>query len=467
MVILTIFSGALLSAAFAPINFWPAAIFALAILIFVIEKSKRPYLHTFLFAFVFNALLLHWTSTYVGSIPWLLLSILQGIFYAPLALIRKWGIGFFPLIYLVLEELRNHFPFGGFGWARLAYSQSDSPLAPLAAVGGVSLLGAAISLLALALYSVRNKKFGVTKLGVTFICILPIFLIFLPNNAQVSGKVSALLVQGDVPEMGLNYNSRAKAVFDKHVAETQRALALRDERIDFILWPENSVDIDPSANPEVSNALDALSEKAGAPIILGAVVGKTPNLFNQSILWTKSERQIYSKQHLTPFGEYIPLRSLARLVSPFVDSVQDFSKGEGNKVFNINGALIAPIICYELIDDQIVADMAKTSNLVVVQTNNATFGLSAQSDQQLSITRIRAIEHQRNVLSVSTTGKSALISYKGKIIKSTEMGSNAHLFIQTELISSKSRFDSLGKWAQFGVFGYLFLIAATLRRRYK
>ncbi len=462
MVILSIFSGALLSAAFAPINFWPSAIFALAILIFIIEKSKRPYLHTFLFAFIFNALLLHWTSTYVGSIPWLLLSILQGIFYAPLALIRKWGVGFFPLIYLVLEELRNHFPFGGFGWARLAYSQSDSPLAPLAAVGGVSLLGGAISLFALAIYSVLKKKFSVT-----LICVLPILLIFIPNNAQISGKVSALLVQGDVPKMGLDYNSRAKAVFDKHMAETQRALAGRDESIDFILWPENSVDIDPFANPEVSNALDALTEKAGAPIILGAVVGKTPNLFNQSILWTKSERQIYSKQHLTPFGEYIPLRALARLVSPFVDSVQDFRKGEGNKVFKINGALIAPIICYELIDDQIVADMAKTSNLLVVQTNNATFGLSAQSDQQLSITRIRAIEHQRNIVSVSTTGKSALISYKGKIIKSTEMGSSAHLFIQTELISSKSRFDGLGRWAQFGVFGYLFLIAATLRRRYK
>jgi len=462
VVVLAIFSGALLSAAFAPINFWPSAIFALAILIFVIEKSKRPYLHAFLFAFVFNALLLHWTSTYVGSVPWLLLSVLQGIFYAPLALIKKWGIGFFPLIYLVLEELRNHFPFGGFGWARLAYSQSDSPLAPLAAVGGVSLLGAMISLLALAIYLALKKKFAVI-----LICILPVFLIFLPNNAIASGKVSALLVQGNVPKMGLDYNSRAKAVFDMHVAETQRALAGSDESIDFILWPENSVDIDPFTNPEVSNTLDALSEKTGAPIILGAVVGKTPNLFNQSILWTKSQRQIYSKQHLTPFGEYIPLRPLARLVSPFVDSVQDFRKGESNKVFKINGATIAPIICYELIDDQIVAGMAKTSNLVVVQTNNATFGLSAQSDQQLSITRIRAIEHQRNILSVSTTGKSALISYKGKIIKSTEMRSSAHLFIQTELISSKSRFDALGRWAQFGVFGYLFLIAATLRRRYK
>ncbi len=366
------------------------------------------------------------------------------------------------MIYLVLEELRNHIPFGGFGWARLAYSQSDSPLAPLAAVGGVWLLSAAVTLCALALHALLRKKFQVFLL-----CVLPIFLLMLPNNAQVSGKISALLVQGSVPKMGLDYNSRAKAVFDKHVAETQRALALRDESIDFILWPENSVDIDPFTNPEVSNALDALTEKAGAPIILGAVVGKAPHLFNQSILWTKTERQTYSKAHLTPFGEYIPLRTLARLVSPFVDSVQDFSKGESNKVFEINASLIAPIICFELIDDQIIAERAKSSNILVVQTNNATFGLSAQSDQQLSITRIRAIAHQRNILSVSTTGKSALISYKGKIIKSTEMGSSAHLFIETQLISSKSRSDALGRWAQFGVFAYLFLIAALLRRRYK
>lgn len=462
MVILAIFSGALLSAAFAPVNIWPCAIFALAILIFVIEKSIKPYLHTFLFALTFNALLLHWTSTYVGSIPWLLLATLQGILYIPLALIRRWGIGFFPLLYLFLEEIRNYFPFGGFGWARLAYSQSDSPLAPLAGIGGVWLLSAMLALLALALYSLVNKKFGVI-----FICVLPIFVIFLPNNVQVTSEVNALLVQGNVPKMGLDFNSRAKAVFTNHLVETKEALAQKHQPIDFILWPENSVDIDPFADLQVSSALDQINQLAKAPIILGAVVGKTPNLFNQSILWNAKDHEFYSKAHLTPFGEYIPLRRLARIVSPLVDSVQDFSKGEGNKVFKINAGRIGPIICYELIDDQIVATQAKFSNLLVVQTNNATFGLSAQSEQQLAITRIRAIEHARNIISVSTTGRSALISFRGEIIRSTEAARSAHLFITTQLINSKSRTDQLGELGKFGVFGYLFLLGAVGRRRGK
>ncbi len=453
------FSGWLLSAAFAPIDQWWCAPLALAIFLARIVRSDKPYLHTFVFAATFNALLLHWTSTYVGSLPWLLLVLLQSIFYLPLAIVRKWGIATFPFIYFVLEELRNHFPFGGFGWARLAYSQADAPYARLASAGGAWLLSAMVLLLATSLLYLFSKRFVPVLLS-----LLPILLVFYFPSPNIIGYTSALLVQGNVPSYGLDFNSRAKAVFEYHIAETERALKTQNQALDFILWPENSVDVDPFTNTEVGKKLNQISNESKVPVIIGAVVGAAPKLFNQSILWRPDSKSAYTKQHLTPFGEYIPLRALARIVSPFVDKVADFASGTEDIVFSIGKAKVVPIICFELIDDQLMAAAARRSNILVVQTNNATFGSSAQSDQQLSMTRIRAIEHQRNILSVSTTGKSAHIGYDGKIIESTKIQSNAHLWVKSALIDSESPRDKLGNRAFFAVLIWLMVYAVALRR---
>lgn len=164
------------------------------------------------------------------------------------------------------------------------------------------------------------------------------------------------------------------------------------------------------------------------------------------------------KQHLTPFGEYIPLRSIAAKISPLVDRVNDFSPGAKGMVFEIGAARIAPIICFELIDDQILHAAAKSSNLFVVQTNSATFGKSAESAQQLSITRVRAIEHSRNVLSVSTTGYSAVIDYKGRVVQQTSMATAEHLYAKVGLIDQNSVRDKIGDWASAGtLFGCYWL----------
>ena len=169
------------------------------------------------------------------------------------------------------------------------------------------------------------------------------------------------------------------------------------------------------------------------------------------------------KQHLIPFGEYIPLRSLASKISPLVDEVRDFSPGNESTIFTIDKAKIAPVICYELLDDRILEQAAMTSNLLAVQTNSATFGNSAQSVQQLQITRIRAIEHSRNVLSVSTTGYSAVIDYNGKVLQKSEMGTAQHLYASVGLISSTSPRDRYGDWALVMTLLWLLLVA---RRTY-
>lgn len=448
---LSALSGLLLSLAFEPVALWWVAPIALALHMFALSRSERKFLSVLTFALTFNLILLHWTSIYVGSLPWIILAVGLTLFYLPLVAVQRLGISFFPLIFIVLEEIRNRFPFEGFGWARIAYSQADAPYAKIAAHGGAVALSAITVLIALFLYALTQKQFKI-------LVVLPLLLIFIPLNIATNQTVKALLIQGNVPQLGLDFNARATQVFYNHVKETEKALKENSD-VDFILWPENSVDVDPFRNPNVFETLNGYEQ----PIIVGAIVGKGEQILNTSILWTKEQQNVYVKQHLTPFGEYIPLRSIASKISPLVDEVRDFSPGNESTIFTINRAKIAPVICYELLDDRILEEAAKTSNLLAVQTNSATFGNSAQSAQQLQITRIRAIEHSRNVLSVSTTGYSAVIDYSGKVLQKSDMGTAQHLYASVGLINSTSPRDRYGDWALVMTLIWLLLVA---RRAY-
>lgn len=451
-ILLAILSGAVLSGAFAPLSVWWLAPIAISLHIFCLKRSTRPFLNSFLFALVFNAIALHWTSTFVGAIPWAILAIGQAVLFLPLGFVHKYGIALYPLIFLLLEQLRGSFPFGGFGWMRIAYSQADAPYSSIAAIGGAVGLSAFVLCISLTLYALLNARLYVFP-------ILPLVLLLIPINTNSIGTVKVLMVQGDVPALGLDFNSRAKAVFLNHVNETKKALA-KDSDIDFILWPENAVDVNPFTNSDVEATLNSFS----APLIIGAVIREKEELQNVSILWEKTSQEIYVKQHLTPFGEYIPLRSLASKISPLAASVEDFSPGSSSKIFAIGPAKIAPIICFELIDDRILSTAAQASNLLVVQTNSATFGFSPESAQQLEISRIRAIEHGRNTLSVSTTGISAVIDSKGVVTARTQIHEPAHIFASLQLLDSQSTRDRAGHWATAAAFIWLFMLGRAGRR---
>jgi apolipoprotein N-acyltransferase len=449
--LLSALSGTLLSAAFEPVGKWWVAPIAIAVHMYALSISSRKVLSSFIFGLTLNLIVLHWSSTFVGSIPWVILAIGLSLFYLPLALVSKWGITAYPLIYILLEEVRNRFPFGGFGWVRIAFTQADAPYAKVAAIGGATALSAAVVLIALVIFQISHRKFSLLPL-------LPFLFVLVPVNTYVVDSTNVLMIQGNVPQMGLDFNSRAKAVFNNHFERTQMEIA-KNPNVDFILWPENSVDVDPFLNSDVKKSLDSIKQ----PLIIGAIVNKGSTLLNTSILWGGELPETYIKQHLTPFGEYIPLRSLARVISPLVDEVEDFSPGDSGKTFEFGTIKVAPVICYELIDDALLEKAAKNSNILAVQTNSATFGTSAESAQQLSITRIRAIEHGRNIASVSTTGYSAIIDSSGKVLQKTSMGTADSIRASVDLIEGQTPRDRAGDWALIGVLAALFLVA---RRAY-
>jgi apolipoprotein N-acyltransferase len=449
--LLSALSGVLLSAAFEPVGKWWVAPIALAVHMYALSLTQKKVLSVFIFAATLNLIVLHWSSTFVGSVPWLILALGLSLFYLPLSLVSRWGMSSYPMIFILMEEVRNRFPFGGFGWVRVAYTQADAPYSKIAAIGGASALSALAVLLGLILFYASTKKWSTVTL-------FPFLLLLIPVNVTAIGATNVLMIQGNVPQMGLDFNSRAKAVFNNHFEKTESELK-KDSNVDFVLWPENSVDVDPFQNTDVRQSLDSIQK----PLIIGAIVEKGNSILNTSILWGDDLPPTYIKQHLTPFGEYIPLRSLASVISPYTDRVKDFEPGQGQVFFKVKEAVIAPVICFELVDDQLLHTAALSSNILAVQTNSATFGMSAESAQQLAMTRVRAIEHGRNIVSVSTTGYSAVIDSNGKVLQKTSMGTAEAIRAEVELLEGNTPRNSAGDLALIGVLMVLFVVA---RRAY-
>ena len=418
---------------------------------YALSLTQKKVLSVFIFAATLNLIVLHWSSTFVGSVPWLILALGLSLFYLPLSLVSRWGMSSYPMIFILMEEVRNRFPFGGFGWVRVAYTQADAPYSKIAAIGGASALSALAVLLGLILFYASTKKWSTVTL-------FPFLFLLIPVNVTAIGATNVLMIQGNVPQMGLDFNSRAKAVFNNHFEKTESELK-KDSNVDFVLWPENSVDVDPFQNTDVRQSLDSIQK----PLIIGAIVEKGNSILNTSILWGDDLPPTYIKQHLTPFGEYIPLRSLASVISPYTDRVKDFEPGQGQVFFKVKDAVIAPVICFELVDDQLLHTAALSSNILAVQTNSATFGMSAESAQQLAMTRVRAIEHGRNIVSVSTTGYSAVIDSNGKVLQKTSMGTAEAIRAEVELLEGKTPRNTAGDWALVGVLMVLFVVA---RRAY-
>jgi apolipoprotein N-acyltransferase len=451
------FAGVLFAFSFEPIGLWFLAPISYAILLRIFHKSVNLYLNAFLFGFISSAITLWWAGKYVGLIPLALLALLHGLFYLPLGLLGRYttNIYWFIPALLAIEELRSIFPFGGFSWMRIAFSQADAPYAAVISIGGALLLSAWVLTI-----SAMVAKF---RKNLAFPFLLMVLLPLLLNNSYSSqAKVSFIGIQGNTPSVGLTFNDRAEAVFNLHVTETRK---VSTEAADVIIWPENAIDVDPFANTRVNESIESLTSTLKTPLITGAITRQSGQLENVSLMYDESGEVVsyYSKQYLTPFGEYMPLRPLARIVSPYVDDVIDFNVGDRVENHVVKGLTLAPVICYELLSDSLVRDAAKNSDALVVQTNSATFANTSESAQQLNITRLRALENAREIVSVSTIGISAHIGINGEIISRTQANVASQLSGDLQSSSNRTLANWLGGFAPGIVLLISLLFPLTLR----
>jgi apolipoprotein N-acyltransferase len=438
--VLSVVGGLLLSGGFPPIAWWFLAVPGIAAFLIAVrgQHLRGGAVAGLLFGLAFFLPLLSWMRV-IGLDAWVALAAVQAGFLAFLGagLTRVIRLPGWPLwaacLWVAVEAARARLPLGGFPWGRLAFAEAGGPLAPYAALGGSPLVSFVTALaggaLAATLTLLLRRRVRAALPWALALAAIPLLaaLIPLPSALSTTGERSAVVaaVQGNVPRVGLDFLGQRRAVLDNHIQQTQRLAELvaagQLPRPDLVVWPENASDIDPYADAAVRADISTAVRAVGVPTLVGAVAGTgSARLRNLGIVWDPQggPGESYLKRHPVPFGEYVPFRAQ---LEPFIGRLdrvpRDFAAGDRPGVLQVGPAVVGDVICFEVAYDELLRDVvAGGADLLVVQTNNATYGRTSQPEQQLAISRLRAVEHGRAVVIAATSGISAVIAPDGQVL---------------------------------------------------
>jgi apolipoprotein N-acyltransferase len=506
-------AGLLLCLSFPPFGWWYTAIVAFALLAWVLTReSTRPaggLGYGFLFGLAFYIPLLPWTGQLVGVGPWLALAVVEAVFPGLFGLLAVWvrRLPGWPLWFAALwaaqEWAKSTVPFGGFPWGVVGFGQAGGPFLSIAQIGGVPLLSFAVVLTGFSLAAIvvevvgwwqrgdQGRSAGKGRSSAPPAVVLPglciCFVLFstaaIWPHVRQSGmgagndqSVTVAAVQGNVPRLGLEFNAQRRAVLDYHVRETLRLAdevhAGRAPQPQFVIWPENSSDIDPLVNPDAAEQITVAAQSIGAPILVGAVLAapgyspENPVSTNSVIVWepTSGPGDRHDKQIVMPFGEYLPWRGFFSHLSSFADRVGYFAPGHGTGVVRAAGVPVGVTTCWEVIFNRAAREsVLNGAQLLAVPTNNATFN-EAMSEQQLAFARERAVEHDRYVVVAGTTGISAIVAPDGRELATTAFFEPAFLDNQVRLktgLTPATKWGPVVQWLLIAI-GSAALVAAIL-----
>ncbi|MEV6303510.1 apolipoprotein N-acyltransferase [Actinoplanes sp. NPDC051861] len=492
-VALAVAAGLAVLAALPPYDLWWLAPVGVALLAAAVHRRRlrAGYGLGVLTGAALFVPLLQWTSIAGDWLPWIILGVSQSAILGLIGLAGAWTSPLvdrwrwlWPLVAGLLwtaqEALRDRAPFGGFPWGRLAFSQGDAPSLRLAAIGGAPLVTFVVAAAGGALVAVFWRRSLLAAGGFAAVAVVLMAAPAAVPLTMPSGETATIaLVQGNVPRLGLDFNAQRRAVLDNHVNATRRlaadVAAGRQKKPDLVVWPENSSDIDPLRNADAAAAISGAADTIGAPILVGTLqrTDKPGDIYNVGILWNPTTgpdlAQQYAKRHPVPFAEYMPLRSIARLVSEKVDLVRNMLPGDHPGVIDTgDGGIVGDVICFEVAYDGIVRDTVDGgAQLLAVQTNNATFN-EAEARQQLAMVRLRSVEHGRNGLMVSTVGVSGFVDAEGKVHDSTGFNTAAVVVRDINLGGPRTLATRSGIWPEVIVVVLTVIALAAvlpLRRR--
>jgi apolipoprotein N-acyltransferase len=428
-------------------------------------------------------LLLPWVGEYVGAIAWFGLSVVESLysllFGLGLAALLTWSRtsaaggrtrGLLPFLavpawYVAVEWLRSNWPFGGFGWVRLAWGQVGGPLAHWITLAGPALVAYAVVIAGLGIAVLVHRRWvtGAVTLVVTLVgglvipAVSPVW-----RSGDDSPTLNVAAVQGNVPRLGLDFNAQREAVLNNHLQVTRRLADEVDagtrDRPDLVVWPENASDVDPFRNPDAYAQIQAAAEAVRAPILVGTITRDEVGSRNTIVVWdpTDGPGEQHVKKFLQPFGEYMPMRDLLRHVSSYVDLAGDYKPGDGPGTLHPGGPGgpggpgVGVATCYEVSFDGAYRDAVDNgATMFASPTNNATFGHTDMTYQQLAINRMRAIEYDRAVAVAATSGVSAMIDPDGAVTQDTEIFRQGLLQADIPLRDTRTlsaRLGAVGEW---------------------
>lgn len=433
-----------------------------------------------LFSYLF---LLPWIGEFVGAMPYVALSITLALYGIATGifgvLVARWRFGFaaFPLIYVAVEWLRSSFPFGGFSWVRLAWGQINSPLANYVVWGGPALVTAVTVLAGTALVALWSRDAvlqRVTAAALGFTVGLGLLSSLVVDNPKHNvGEVHAAAVQGNVPRMGLDFNAQRRAVLSNHVNETltmAEELKAEGDHLDLVIWPENSSDVNPFTDAEAATFINAAVRGVDTPVLVGTLTRDEVGARNTMVVFDPENGagDYHHKRFLQPFGEYMPMRDFFRNFSEMVDLAGDFKPGDGPGVVQMGETAVGVATCYEVAEDPAYRMAVKNgAQILATPTNNATFGFTDMTYQQLAMSRMRAMETDRAVIVAATSGVSAIVHPDGTVSQQSEIFRPAHL-VETlplrERVTFAVRFGGAVE-ALLVLAGFALMVAAAVGAR--
>jgi apolipoprotein N-acyltransferase len=484
---IVLLAGVAVGLSWQPYGLWPLMLVGIPVFTLTI-RGVRP-LNAFglgyLFGLAMLALAISWVQV-LGTWVAVVLIIFVSSFFGLLGLatslvgrLRWWPMAI-ACCWVLIEYAYSRIPFGGFGWTRIAYAVVDTPLAgffPIIGVAGVSFVVALVGqLIAWAVLALRAAPPGrLTRPIRAIIAAAAIVGIGLLGSAlrlyQVepaatsAGSVRVGIVQGNIPGRGIEAMGRARSVTNNHLSETIHLMTKvrlgQEPQPDFLLWPENSTDIDPTVDPITRQTVQAAAQVADRPILVGAVMqGPGPNERQTAALWWDPDRGAlarYDKQNLVPFGEWIPFRAQLLPLIPLLQQVGAQSvAGTRPGILDVTAAgrpvKIGDVICFELAYDQtIYRSITGGAQVLMVQSNNATYGGTGQIEQQFAITRARAMETRREIAVATTNSVSGFITRDGAVAIRTQEFTAQSMVVEMPLRNALTPAIRVAPWLERGL----------------
>lgn len=468
---------------------WLAPVaFTLLVLAVYGRLGRRGFGYGVAFGVAYLLPLLRWLYDFIGVAfgvwPWFGLVVLEALFFglmgAGMARVSRLPMApvWMAAVVVGAEAVRSRVPYGGFPWGRVAFTQPEGVFLPLAAVGGAVLVGFAVALsgCGLAVLALRIRQAPRRWIAPAVVAVLPLVAgwvrVSLIETDEEEGTATVAVVQGNAPDAGIALLGQSATVRANHIAQADRLVDdVRAGRVpapDLVILPESSNVFEAGRDdPD----LDRIARELGVPVAAGGTAyGADGRVSNRMILWSpeRGATKEYAKQQLVPFSEFVPLRAVAAAVTPFTDDpAGDMVSGDRPGVFDMGSARVGFAICYEVAYDYVLTEATRTgAQLLIVPTNNAWFGRTEMTYQQLAMARLRAVEHGRAVVVASTSGVSAIVRPDGSVVRSTEQFTAESMVERVPLRSSTTVATRLGSVPEWVVVGFAVVaVAAAFRRQ--
>jgi apolipoprotein N-acyltransferase len=485
-------SGLVLGAAFPDLDWGPLALFALIPLLWAWSRTGagRGALYGFLAGVAFFGVLLWW-SVYFGAVAIIPFVALQAAYWAGTgavvgALARRgvrspWVVA---AVWVVFEALRVRWPLGGFAWGQMGVALHDFPAArALASFGGVPLVSFIAVLvngllLQIGLRLRRRRREGVGDDGwrpvvVPAVTLAVVLLVaglapVVAYDPSRTGTIKFALLQGNDQDRRLT-----QAEIDSSYL-TRKHLALADTlrgNYDLIVFPESSLETDPEVDFQLRAELDALARKHHSAIIANVIDEQTPGKrFNANRFYDRRGRLrgTYAKQHLVPFGEYVPFRDQLGFISALDQIPEDFDPGDETKIFRVNGRPVGTVICFESAFIPLMRDsVRKGAEAIVVTTNNRSYRKSPNSAQHVALSQMSAATIGRPVLHSAISGITAVIDADGELHDTAGLFESEVITGRITTVRGETPAVRFGNWVEWASLLTLLgaVVLAVSRRR--